>query len=95
MQMMDNGDRIAVRYVSLRAGLVAINDLGCVITRSMTHQIPRHSLERRRIAPRESYNYDSNNKRTYYIVPPGMNVIFRDEHGNELKRQVTSRNLLP
>ncbi|KAF8505478.1 hypothetical protein F5888DRAFT_1798494 [Russula emetica] len=50
--------------------------------------IPRHSLERRRIAPRESYNYDSNNKRTYYIVPPGMSVIFRDEHGNELKRQV-------
>jgi hypothetical protein len=32
MQMMDNGDRIAVRYVSLRAGLVAVNDLGCVIT---------------------------------------------------------------
>jgi hypothetical protein len=56
---------------------------------SMTQQIPRHSLERRRLAPRESYNYDSNNKRTYYIVPPGMSVIFRDEHGNELKRQVT------
>ena len=55
----------------------------------MTQQIPRHSLERRRLAPRESYNYDSNNKRTYYIVPPGMSVIFRDEYGNELKRQVT------
>jgi len=24
--------------------------------------------------------------RTYYIVPPGMNVIFRDENGNELTR---------
>ncbi|KAN0124520.1 hypothetical protein V8E52_002169 [Russula decolorans] len=48
--------------------------------------IPRHPLERRRLEPRESYNYDSNNKRTYYIVPPGMSVIFRDEHGNELKR---------
>lgn len=57
--------------------------------RSVTQQIPRHSLERRRLAPRESYNYDSNNKRTYYVVPPGMNVIFRDEYGNELKRQVT------
>jgi hypothetical protein len=29
----------------------------------------------------------SNAERTYYIVPPGMNVIFRDEYGNELKRQ--------
>jgi hypothetical protein len=28
----------------------------------------------------------TNLERTYYIVPPGMNVIFRDEYGNELKR---------
>jgi hypothetical protein len=57
----------------------------------MTQQIPRHPLERRRVAPRDSYDYtsDSNNKRTYYVVPPGMSVIFRDEFGNELKRQVT------
>ncbi len=62
----------------------------------MAHQIPRHPLERRRLAPRESHDYNPNTKRTYYIVPPGMNVIFRDEYGNELKRQVnqfTSLNL--
>lgn len=61
MQVMDNGDRVA---------------------------IPRHPLERRRVAPRDSYDYTnaSNNKRTYYVVPPGMSVIFRDEFGNELKR---------
>ncbi|KAF8271746.1 hypothetical protein EI94DRAFT_519022 [Lactarius quietus] len=41
--------------------------------------IPRHPLERGRS---RSANLD----RTYYIVPPGMNVIFRDENGNELKR---------
>jgi hypothetical protein len=84
MQVMDNGDRIAVRYVSLRAVWWS-----WLCDRSMTHQIPRQHLERRRLAPRESYDYESNNKRTFYIVPPGMNVIFRDEFGNELKRHVT------
>jgi hypothetical protein len=37
-----------------------------------------------------SYVQVPNAQRTYYIVPPGMNVIFRDEYGNELKRQVTT-----
>lgn len=60
----------------------------------MTHQIPRQPLERRRLAPRDSYDYESNNKRTFYIVPPGMNVIFRDEFGNELKRQVNQFTLI-
>lgn len=40
--------------------------------------IPRHSIDRR--------SRSANLERTYYIVPPGMNVIFRDEFGNELKR---------
>jgi hypothetical protein len=42
-------------------------------------QIPRHSVDKGR-------SRGANLERTYYIVPPGMNVIFRDEHGNELKR---------
>jgi len=47
-------------------------------------QIPRQPLERRRSgAP---YVQAANPERTYYVVPPGMSVIFRDEHGNELKR---------
>jgi hypothetical protein len=41
--------------------------------------IPRHSVDKGR-------SRGANPERTYYIVPPGMNVIFRDEHGNELKR---------
>jgi hypothetical protein len=47
-------------------------------------QIPRHSINRGRSGFGPSAN--ANPERTYYIVPPGMNVIFRDEHGNELKR---------
>ena len=42
-------------------------------------QIPRHPIGRGR-------SQSANPDRTYYIVPPGMNVIFRDEYGNELKR---------
>ena len=47
-------------------------------------QIPRHSINRGR-----GSSANANLERTYYIVPPGMNVIFRDEHGNELKRCAT------
>ncbi|KAI0303101.1 hypothetical protein BC826DRAFT_329923 [Russula brevipes] len=47
--------------------------------------IPRHPVELRLSGP-GSYGQVSNTERTYYIVPPGMNVIFRDEYGNELKR---------
>ncbi|KAH9978086.1 hypothetical protein BGW80DRAFT_793462 [Lactifluus volemus] len=31
-------------------------------------------------------SFNQSAERTYYIIPPGMSVIFRDEHGNELKR---------
>ncbi|KAI0002954.1 hypothetical protein BJV74DRAFT_562564 [Russula compacta] len=49
--------------------------------------IPRHPRERRRTGPgHESHVQGSNPERTYYIVPPGMTVIFRDEYGNELER---------
>ncbi|KAH9963220.1 hypothetical protein BC827DRAFT_150393 [Russula dissimulans] len=58
-------------------------------------KIPRHPYERRPSrsghAPASYGQPDSegsnlNPERTYYIVPPGMSVIFRDEFGNELKR---------
>jgi hypothetical protein len=45
-------------------------------------------MERRR-SGNGPYVQAANTERTYYVVPPGMNVIFRDEYGNELKRQVT------
>jgi len=54
----------------------------------MNHQIPRQPVERRR-SGNGSYVQAANAERTYYVVPPGMKVIFRDEYGNELKRQVT------
>ena len=54
----------------------------------MNHQIPRQSMEQRR-SGNGSYVQAADAERTYYIVPPGMNVIFRDEYGNELERQVT------
>jgi hypothetical protein len=53
----------------------------------IVHQVPRQPIERLRLGPPGSYGQGSNPKRTYYIVPPGMSVIFRDEYGNELKRQ--------
>jgi len=52
--------------------------------RLIPHQI-HHPVELRLSGP-GSYGQVSNTERTYYIVPPGMNVIFRDEYGNELKR---------
>lgn len=48
-------------------------------------QIPRHPPDRGR-SEYGSNGRSANLERTYYIVPPGMNVIFRDEYGNELKR---------
>jgi hypothetical protein len=48
-------------------------------------QIPRSPHERGR-SEHGSFGRVANAERTYYIVPPGMSVIFRDEHGNELKR---------
>lgn len=50
--------------------------------------VPRQPIERRQSGHSGSGSYvqPSNPERTYYIVPPGMNVIFRDEYGNELKR---------
>ena len=51
------------------------------------HQIPRHPRERRRTGPGQGpYVQGSDPQRTYYIIPPGMKVIFRDEFGNELER---------
>ena len=47
-------------------------------------QIPRHPDRGR--PGYAAHGRNANLERTYYIVPPGMNVIFRDEHGNELKR---------
>jgi hypothetical protein len=66
---------------------MSLNDRGGIIMiDSITHQIPRHPVELR-LSGSGSYGQVSNTERTYYIVPPGMNVIFRDEYGNELKRQ--------
>jgi hypothetical protein len=64
---------------SSRSDVVQTLDNGTRIT------IPRHSPDRGR-SGYGSNGRTTNLERTYYIVPPGMNVIFRDEHGNELKR---------
>lgn len=88
MQMLENGDRVPVRFVSLCANRWVLMTGGC--NRSIAHQIPRLPVERRRLPPPGSYGQGSSNlKRTYYVVPAGMSVIFRDENGNELKRQAT------
>jgi hypothetical protein len=42
------------------------------------HQVSRQ--------PHDQGSFTQSAERTYYIVPPGMSVIFRDEYGNELKR---------
>jgi hypothetical protein len=54
----------------------------------MNYQIPRQPVERRR-SGNAPYVQAAKAERTYYVVPPGMKVIFRDEYGNELQRQVT------
>ncbi|KAI9466715.1 hypothetical protein BJY52DRAFT_11074 [Lactarius psammicola] len=64
---------------SSRSDVVQALDNGDRIT------IPRHSPDRGR-SGYGSHGRSTNLERTYYIVPPGMNVIFRDEYGNELKR---------
>ncbi|KAH9077481.1 hypothetical protein EDB83DRAFT_1712876 [Lactarius deliciosus] len=64
---------------SSRSDVVQALDNGDRIT------IPRHSPDRGR-STYGSHGRSANLERTYYIVPPGMNVIFRDEYGNELKR---------
>jgi len=51
----------------------------------IAHQIPRHPHESSR-TEHGSFVRSANPERTYYIVPAGMSVIFRDEFGNELKR---------
>ncbi|KAI0269285.1 hypothetical protein BC834DRAFT_621711 [Gloeopeniophorella convolvens] len=64
---------------SSRSDVVHTLETGARIT------IPRHPHERGRTDHR-AHGHNGNTERTYYIVPPGMNVIFRDEYGNELKR---------
>lgn len=71
--------RIGPTSDSSRSDVVQALDNGSRIT------IPRHSPDRGR-SEYGSQGRSTNLERTYYIVPPGMNVIFRDEYGNELKR---------
>ena len=38
----------------------------------------------------ESISHNADSIETCYIVPPGVNVIFEDEYGNEITRYVFS-----